>query len=133
MLVLSTVYDPHSKCSLSVVQGLFRLLCTSCSCEGCLRKELKVLMCGGDRADCLVPCKAERCANERSRVRVREECKCHHFCKCGRMAGQSNLDGNKDRAKGFRLYGSPNYEGGGECDNMLQCYTDTLPTNNFIF
>lgn len=55
-------------------------------------------MCGGDGADCFVPCEAERCANERSRVRVREECKCHHFCKCGRTAGLGNLDGNKDRA-----------------------------------
>lgn len=60
--------------------------------------EFKVFMCGGDGTDCFVPCEAERCANERSRVRVREECKCHHFCKCGRTAGLGNLDGNKDRA-----------------------------------
>lgn len=94
--------------------------------------EFKVFRCDGDGADCFVPCEAERCATERSTVRVREECKCHHFCKYGRTAGQGNLDGNKDRAKDFRFYGSPNYVGGGECNNMPHCYTDTLPANNFL-
>lgn len=67
------------------------------------RLEFKVFVCGGDGADCLVPCGAERCASERSRVRVRAECKCHHFSKCGRTAGQGSRDGNKDRSKRLQV------------------------------
>lgn len=74
------------------------------------------------------PVKPRGVPGVRVRARVREECKHHRFCKCGRTAGQGTLDGSKDRA---RFYGS--LKGGGECHNMLHSYTDTHPGNDFTF
>lgn len=79
----------------------------------------------------LYPVKPRGVPGVRVRVRVREKCKHHHFCKCGRTVGQGALDGSKDRARDFRFYGS--LKGGGECNNMLHCYTDTHPGNYCTF
>ena len=90
MLVLSMFCYPYTKQSLATMQGLSKLLCTSCSSEGDVRKSCGLrFLCvvGMVLTASLYPVKLRR-ASERSRVRVREGCECHRSCKCGRIAGQ---------------------------------------------